>query len=92
MRGSSACYWGDACNSEMDNVKKNLEPVPSSFPPRCGLCSPPRFSDAIIEQAMKQGMKPVIPPRKNRTRQRPYDKYLYKLRHLVKNAFLHLKR
>ena len=49
-------------------------------------------SDAIIEQAMKQGMKPVIPPRKNRTRQRPYDKHLYKLRHLVENAFLHLKR
>ena len=45
-------------------------------------------SDAIIEQ----GMKPVIPPRKNRTRQRPYDKHLYKLRHLVENAFLHLKR
>ena len=49
-------------------------------------------SDAIIEQAMKQGMKPVIPPRKNRTRQRPYDEHLYKLRHLVENAFLHLKR
>jgi transposase len=49
-------------------------------------------SDTIVEQAMKQGMKPVIPPRKNRTRQRPYDKYLYKLRHLVENAFLHLKR
>ena len=48
-------------------------------------------SDAIIEQAMKQGMEPVIPPRKNRTRQRPYDEYLYKLRHLVENAFLHLK-
>jgi transposase len=49
-------------------------------------------SGAIIEQAMKQGMEPVIPPRKNRTRQRPHDKYLYKLRHLVENAFLHLKR
>jgi transposase len=49
-------------------------------------------SDAIIGQGMKQGMKPVIPPRKNRTGQRPYDKYLYKLRHLVENAFLHLKR
>ena len=49
-------------------------------------------SGAIIGQAMKQGMEPVIPPRKNRTRQRPYDKYLYKLRHLVENAFLHLKR
>ena len=49
-------------------------------------------SDAIIGQVMRQGMKPVIPTRKNRTRQRPYDEHLYKLRHLVENAFLHLKR
>ena len=37
-------------------------------------------------------MAAVIPPRKNRTTQRPYDEDLYKLRHLVENAFLHLKR
>jgi transposase len=37
-------------------------------------------------------MKPVIPPRKHRIVQRDYDKYLYKLRHLVENAMLHLKR
>jgi len=49
-------------------------------------------SDAIIEQAAAQGMAAVIPPRKNRKIQRPYDKDLYKLRHLVENAFLHLKR
>ncbi|PFB50161.1 hypothetical protein CN404_27295 [Bacillus thuringiensis] len=35
---------------------------------------------------------PVIPPRKNRKKQREYDKHLYKLRHLVENAFLKLKR
>lgn len=49
-------------------------------------------SDAIIDQARSQGMKPVIPPKKNRTVHRPYDEYRYKLRHLVENAFLHLKR
>ena len=49
-------------------------------------------SDAIIERAVAQGMVAVIPPRKNRTVQRPYDEDLYKLRHLVENAFLHLKR
>jgi transposase len=49
-------------------------------------------SDAIIEQAQKQGMEPVIPPRKHRKIQRPYDQYLYKLRHLVENAFERLKR
>lgn len=49
-------------------------------------------SDAIVAQAKGQGMAAVIPPRKNRTTQRPYDEDLYKLRHLVENAFLHLKR
>jgi transposase len=49
-------------------------------------------SDAIVEQAQCQGMQAVIPPRKNRKEPRSYDKHLYKLRHLVENAFLHLKR
>jgi transposase len=49
-------------------------------------------SDAIVEQATTQGMNAVIPPRKNRIAQRPYDEDLYKLRHLIENAFLHLKR
>ena len=49
-------------------------------------------SDAIVAQAEDQGMIAVIPPRKNRKIQRPYDKDLYKYRHLVENAFLHLKQ
>jgi transposase len=46
-------------------------------------------SDAIVKQAKNQGMRVVIPPRKNRKNGRGYDKDLYKLRHLVENAFLH---
>jgi len=49
-------------------------------------------SNEIIEKAFSQNMNIVIPPKKNRKDQRDYDKYLYKLRHLVENAFLHLKR
>ena len=49
-------------------------------------------SDVIVASAEKRGAKAVIPPRKNRKEQRAYDKSLYKLRHLVENAFLHLKR
>jgi len=37
-------------------------------------------------------MQVVIPPKKNRREQREYDKYLYRLRHLVENAFLKLKQ
>ena len=49
-------------------------------------------SDAFVENLVEEGITPVIPPRKNRKRPRDYDKYLYRLRHLVENAFLELKR
>ena len=49
-------------------------------------------TDYIINLAIKKGMNVVIPPKKNRIIQRKYDKDLYKIRHLVENAFLHLKR
>ena len=74
-------------------------------PPACSRYSrwQPRFAEflladkgydsgKIVEKAESQGMQVVIPPRKNRKNQREYDEHLYKVRHLVENAFLHLKR
>ena len=49
-------------------------------------------TNAIVQKATELGMTPVIPPRKSRKEQRFYDKALYKHRHLVENAFLHLKQ
>ena len=49
-------------------------------------------SRRVIEKALRAGTNVVIPPRKNRKEQRDYDRYLYKLRRLVEDAFLHLKR
>ena len=49
-------------------------------------------TDAILLKAADEGMTPVIPPKKNRKELREFDKYLYKLRHLIENAFLLLKR
>jgi len=49
-------------------------------------------SDAILDQAKSQNMEVIIPPKKNRKKQRHYDKEIYTLRHLVETAFLHLKR
>lgn len=49
-------------------------------------------SDHIVRLAKQQGMKPNIPPKKNRKEQRVYDEDLYHWRCLVENAFLHLKR
>jgi transposase len=49
-------------------------------------------TNELIESALAAGMQVVIPPKKNRKDLREYDTYLYKLRHLVENAFLLLKR
>ncbi len=49
-------------------------------------------SNEIVDAALARNMNPVIPPKSNRKQPRDYDKDLYKLRHLVENAFLHLKQ
>lgn len=49
-------------------------------------------TDAIVEKARTAGMAVVIPPKSNRKSPRTYDTYLYRLRHLVENAFLRLKQ
>ena len=48
-------------------------------------------SNEIIDKAIEIGCEIVIPPQKNRKTQRYYDKALYRVRHLVENAILHLK-
>lgn len=48
-------------------------------------------ADEIIETAVNAKMQSVIPHKKNRKVQRGYDKYVYKLRHNIENAFFHLK-
>lgn len=49
-------------------------------------------SNAIEEQAKSQGMQVQIPPRSNRKNPRSYDEHLYRHRHLVENAFMHIKQ
>ncbi|PPE02971.1 Transposase DDE domain protein [Holospora curviuscula] len=49
-------------------------------------------SDAVLDMANSQTIQAVIPAKKKRKEQRFYDKDLYKIRHRVENAFLHLKR
>lgn len=49
-------------------------------------------TNEIVEAAQAAGMEVVIPPKKNRKEAREYKKHLYEFRHLVENAFLHLKR
>jgi transposase len=49
-------------------------------------------SDTLVTEAEAHQMNVVIPPRRNRKQPREYDRDLYRLRHWVENAFLHLKR
>jgi len=49
-------------------------------------------TNELIARAILEGMQVVIPPKKNRRVQRDYDEYLYRIRHLVENTFLYLKR
>ena len=49
-------------------------------------------TNEIIDKAIASGCEIVIPSKKNRKVPRAYDKDIYRVRHLVENAFLHLKR
>lgn len=40
----------------------------------------------------KAGKSTVIPPRANRRTARPFDRHLYKARHLIENFFAKLKQ
>ncbi len=62
------------------------------LPAQCLLADKGYDTNAIAEAAQAAGMQVVIPPKSNRKQPRQYDTYLYKLRHLVENAFLRLKQ
>jgi len=48
-------------------------------------------SDKLVEFFESQGMEVCIPPRCNRLNPRQHDEHIYKVRHLVENAFLRIK-
>ena len=49
-------------------------------------------TNELLEYLAEHGIEPVIPSKSNRTEPRQHDEALYRLRHLVENAFLHLKQ
>jgi len=49
-------------------------------------------TNTIVESSLENGVKVVIPPKKNRSVQREYDEEIYKSRHIVENIFAVLKR
>jgi transposase len=48
--------------------------------------------ERVIDRLAKAGKTAVIPPRRNRTTPRDFDKHLYQARHLIENFFCKLKQ
>jgi transposase len=48
-------------------------------------------TNALLDLLESRKTAAVIPPKRNRKDQRAYDKDLYKLRHIIENAFLKFK-
>ena len=48
--------------------------------------------ERVIRPLEQAGKTAVIPPRANRKNPRPYDRELYKARHLIENFFAKLKQ
>ena len=48
--------------------------------------------ERVIGPLEQAGKAVVIPPKKNRKEPRPYDRHLYKARHVVENFFAKLKQ
>jgi transposase len=46
----------------------------------------------VLRPLAQAGKTAVIPPKANRRDPRPYDKELYKARHLIENFFAKLKQ
>ena len=49
-------------------------------------------ADHLCEKIVEAGSQVVIPPKRNRTRQRPYDADLYKERNIIERFFNKLKQ
>jgi transposase len=71
---------------------KEAIPLIEGINAECLLADKAYDTDEIIEYLEKNGIEVVIPSKKNRKIQRDHDAYIYKMRHLVENAFLHIKR
>ena len=48
-------------------------------------------ADAVLDRLAEHGVKTVIPPKKNRTHQRTFDRDAYRDRHRIENFFCKIK-
>ena len=68
------------------------QPLKEGFPAECLLADKGYDTNSVVAGAIAKRVEPVIPPRSHRKEPRNYDRDLYRLRHLVENAFLNFKQ
>lgn len=71
---------------------RRLPELVEGFPARFVLADRGYDTEACLAAVAALGAEAVIPPRRCRLVQRPYDEHLYKLRHIVENTFERIKR
>lgn len=78
----------EATTADCTQASKRIEGIKAEYL----LADKAYDTDTMLKDSTDSDINPVIPPKKNRKKKRSYDVDLYKFRHLVENAFLHLKR
>lgn len=73
-------------------VCAQAESLTKGFQAQCLLADKDYDTNAIVDASQSAGIQVVIPSKQNRKQPRDNDQYLYKLRHLVENAFQRLKQ
>ena len=67
------------------------EALIDGLPGACLMADKAYDTNALLELLAGRGTAAVIPPKCNRKVQRDFDRYLYKLRHIIENTFLKFK-
>ena len=80
-----------AAHRRHDISDKNWNAIKEKLPGATGKVGRPSYDNRLFINK-EQKIQAEIAPKRNRRQQRFYDKHLYKHRHLIENAFLHLKR
>jgi transposase len=70
---------------------KEAENLIETLEANCLIADKGYDTNDIVTMALERKMEVIIPPKRNRLLQREYDTYLYKMRHLVENAFMRMK-
>ena len=67
------------------------EALIEGLPSACLMADKAYDTNALLDVLERRKTEAVIPPKRNRKVRREFDRYLYKLRHIIENTFLKFK-